>query len=122
MSNPIKGEITFEARETTFVFKLGTNAQAMIEEKVGKNFSQYLRDKGENLGAADIRMIFHAGLFRHHQMTEEDVGELIDELGSDRIAKIFVEAIAVASDQRKSNGADSSRPTKATKERIGMTS
>lgn len=122
MSNEVKGEVTFDARETTFVFKLGTNAQAIVENKVGKSFSQYLRDKGENLGAADIRMIFHAALFRRHEMTEEDVGDLIDELGADRVAKIFTEAIAMASDPRKSNGVDNPRPTKATKERIGMTS
>ena len=128
MTNVTKGEVTFEVRGKTFTFKLGTNAQAMIEAKVGKTMQKFIADKGGDIGATDIRMIIHAGLFRHHQLTEEEVGDLIDEVGADRIAEIMVEAQksseASATSHEKNNGEGRivRPPMKAAKEQIGISS
>ena len=123
MTNPVKGEVTFEARDQTFTFKLGTNAQIMIENKTGMSITQFFAGRSEkNFSASDVRTIFHAGLFRDHKMTEDDVGDLIDDLGPEKVAKIFVEAASAAFPKKPNGGADESRPTKATKERIGMNS
>jgi hypothetical protein len=122
MTNPVKGEVTFEARGQTFTYKLGTNAQIMIETKVGMSIAQFFAERSETFSAADVRTIFHAGLYRQHKMTEEDVGDLIDELGAERVAQIFVEAAAAAFSKKTNGAADDPRPTKATKERTGMNS
>lgn len=121
MSNPVKGEITFEARGQTFTYKLGTNAQVMIENKTGMSISKFFAERGENFSANDVRTIFHAGLFRQHQLTEDEVGDLIDELGAERVATIFVEAAQSAFAKRPTNGAaETENPPKG--RRIGMNS
>jgi hypothetical protein len=122
MTNPLKGEVTFEARGQTFTYKLGTNAQIMIETKVGMPISKFFAERSESFSAADVRTIFHAGLYRQHKMTEEDVGDLIDELGADRVAQIFIEAAAAAFPKKTNGAADEPHPTKATKAPIGMNS
>lgn len=120
MSNPVKGEVYFEARGQTYTFKIGTNAQVLIEEKIEMSMAQWMKDKAEsqNLSTKDIRLIMWAGLFRNHQMNEDDVGDLIDEIGPERAAEIFTQAATAAA--AKSNGVDPSRPQKQAKERIGM--
>lgn len=123
MTNPVKGEVTFEARGQTYTFKLGTNAQIMIEAKCGTTMTQFIKDKFNDLGASEVRLIFWAGLYRQHKMTEEDVGDLIDEIGATRVAAIFLEAVeyAAAINNTSGNG-DDQRPTKAKAARIGMNS
>lgn len=96
MTNPLKGEITFESGDKTYTFKLGTNAQIMIENKVGMTLAQFFRDNSEKMGPGQIRTIFHAGLFRNHKMTEEEVGDLIDQMGMEHVAEIFTEAAIAA--------------------------
>jgi hypothetical protein len=124
MTNPLRGEVTFEARGKTFTFRLGTNAQIMIESKVGMPLSKFFGNVDEkNFGSSDIRTVFHAGLFRQHQMNEEDVGDLMDELGPERVGEIFAEAAKAAFGDRISNGAgENARPIVATKEPTGMNS
>ena len=97
MTNPTKGEVTFDARGQTYTFKLGTNAQIMIENKTGMSITKFFAGRSDNnFSASDVRTIFHAGLFRDHKLTEEDVGDLIDDIGAERVAQIFVEAAAAA--------------------------
>lgn len=123
MTNPLKGEVTFEARGQTFTFKLGTNAQVMLETKTGMSMPQFFKDREDKFSIHDIRMIFHAGLYRQHKMTEDDVGDLIDEIGQERVAEIFTEAAAAAFPQSNPIGpAANPRPIKATKVLSGMNS
>ena len=121
MANPVKGEISFEASGKEYIFKFGTNAQAIIESRVGMTTSQFLQSKGENWGAADLRLIFYAGLFGKHQMSETEVGDLIDELGADRCSEIFVKAVnAAAARHNKGNGgADPMQPNLTPVRQIG---
>lgn len=121
MSNSVKGEVYFEARGETFTFKLGTNAQALIESKTKKTWGAFIKEKFEDLGAADARLIFWAGLFRQHQMTEDEVGDLMDDLGPARVAEIFLEAFTAAA-AKSDGGPEAARPTKAKAQRIGMNS
>jgi len=121
MSNPVKGEVHFDARGQAWTFKLGTNAQVLIESKAGMPMPQFIK-RFDNLGASEIRMIFWAGLQRQHpEVTEDDVGDMIDELGADRVADIFKEAFESAV-VKKDNGAAPAHPQKPAKARIGMTS
>jgi len=119
MANSIKGEVEFECGGQTYTFKLGTNAQVLLESRIKMSLGKWIQEKSDNLGAADIRLIMWAGLHRQHKLSEDDVGDLIDELGIDRAAEIFLQAFTLAS--AKSDGVDS-RPSQAAKERIGMIS
>lgn len=109
MTNPVKGEVYFECDGKNYRFKLGVNAQVLIEKKTGMSMTKFLKaDRLEDLGTEGVRLIFWAGLTRAHpDLTEEAVGDLIDDLGQDRVIKIFEEAFELAkvkADQ-SSNGA-----------------
>jgi len=110
MGNPVKGEISFELDGKLYTFKFGTNAQAIIESRVGMTTSQFMNTKGENFGAGDLRLIFFAGLYAKHQLTETEVGDLIDELGVERCSEIFVSAVSAANAKTKGNGSDPTSP------------
>lgn len=120
MANPIKGEVSFESSGKTYTFRLGINSQVMLEERLKMSVQKYIREHGDDLGAGDIRLLFYAGLHQHHHLSEEEAGNLIDEIGVARAAEIFLEAAQLAAP--KTNGEDTSRPQVSAKERIGMDS
>ena len=123
MTNSVKGEVIFEAQGQSWTFKLGTNAQVLLESKVGMPMSKFLQaEKLSELGATDIRLIFWAGLFRQHQLTEDAAGDLIDELGIERVGEIFKEAVEAATARNDNGAAGDQRPSKPAKARIGMNS
>lgn len=97
-THKVKGEVTFECEGKNYRFKLGTNAQVIIEKKAGMPLSKFLKaDRLDEIGAEGIRMIFWAGLTRQHpELTEDEVGDILDELGADRIKDIFEEAFEAA--------------------------
>lgn len=122
MTNKIKGEVTFESGGQTYTFMLGTNAQVMLEKKIGLPMTKFLKkERLEEMSTEEVRAIFWAGLFRHHKLTEEAVGDLIDDVGFERLMKIFVDAVDSA--KVKANGSDGeARPTKTAELPIGTTS
>lgn len=134
MTNPVKGEVTFDAHGKTYTFKLGTNAQVMLESKTGVPMAKWFGEKEkESFSITDFRMLFHAGLYRQHPgITEDDVGDLIDEIGPAKVGEVFRQAAEYAkatnesllSNKPATNGAapDEPRPTKAAKAPIGMNS
>lgn len=121
MGNSVKGEVSFQALGALYTFKLGTNAQVIIEDRVGMSVTKYMQSKGESLGAADIRLLFYAGLYQRHHLTEDEVGDLIDEIGAEKAAEIFLQSVQAAMPAKAANGSDS-HPPKQAKERIGMNS
>lgn len=122
MANTVRGEVTFDANGKLYTFKLGTNAQVMLEDRVGMSVQKYMQSKGENLGAADIRLIFYCALFQKHELTELEVGDLIDEIGAGRAAEIFLAAVEAATAKKPNGAATDARPQKQAKEPIGMNS
>ena len=125
MTNPLKGDVTFEAQGKTFTFKLGTNAQIMLEQKSGQSIVAWFQGREESFSKGDMRTLFHAGLFRQHQLTEEEVGDLRDEIGDEKVGQIFKQAAEFSQNKPKGNGAaedDDARPSTPAKARIGMNS
>jgi hypothetical protein len=120
MANPVKGEVSFECNGALYTFKFGTNAQVIIEDRTKMTVMEYMRSRGEKFGASDLRLLFFAGLFSKHQMSETEVGDLIDSLGQEKCGEIFMRAAGLAAP--KGNGAvDPTTPGK-TGELIGMNS
>lgn len=124
MTNIVRGEVHFESGDKTYTFKLGTNAQVMIESKTKMPMSKFLnKDRLDQMGSGDIRLIFWAGLYRQHpDLTEEMVGDMIDDLGVDRVAEIFVEAFEASKAKTENGAAGDALPQKSAKARIGMNS
>lgn len=123
-TNPVKGEVTFQSGDKIYVFKLGTNAQVLLESRTGMSMAKYLKaDRIEELGSRDIRLIFWAGLTRNHpDLTEENVGDLIDDLGVERVGDIFLEAFESAKPKTENGAAGEPNPPRPAKARIGMNS
>jgi hypothetical protein len=113
MSNAHKGEVTFEASGKTYTFKLGTFAQAAIEAKTKQNIFKFFAQAQEAFGVADILTVFHAGLLRAHNLTEDEVADLIDELGMARVGEIMGEALNAAFAGIEAGTANPPAPRKA---------
>lgn len=112
MANMVRGEVPFEHGGKSYTFKFGTNTQAIIESRVGMSVNKFMKEKSEQFGAGDLRLIFWAGLYQKHRLTEEDVGDMIDEMGPEKVAQIFWTAVKEASVKAKEgNGADPNPPT-----------
>lgn len=104
MGNPHQGEVTFEAAGANYTFKLGTYALAVLERRTKMSSSKFFRRPEEDWGADDLLQVFYAGLYRQHKLTEEAVGDLIDEIGSERASAIMLEAIGVANPTEVATG------------------
>jgi len=121
MANSVKGEVDFMAGGRKYIFRLGINAQVMIEARVGMPVNKYVQEKGDAMGATDIRLLFYAGLQHHHpEVSEEYAGNIIDEIGAAEAAQIFIEAAMLSAP--KSSDDLPGVPQKSARERIGMNS
>lgn len=111
-ANPVKGEVQFEVDGKPYIFKFGTNAQVIMEERTKMtmlDIMKNIQEGGGRFGATHLRLIFFAGLSaRHPGITEDQCGDLIDELGHEKCADIFLKAMGLAA--AKGNGSDPMMP------------
>lgn len=104
MPNPHQGEVAFEADGKSYVFKLGTYALAVLERRTKMPASKFFARRDEDWGADDLLQVFYAGLYRKHQLAEEAVGDLIDQIGTQRASEVILEAIGVANPKEAAAG------------------
>jgi hypothetical protein len=105
MANPQKGEVGFEVGAASYVFKLGTYAQAVLERRVKMPGPKFFKRPADEWGVDDTLSVFWAGLYRQHKLTEEQAADLIDELGATRVQEILFEALKLANPEAgKANG------------------
>ena len=110
MGNPHMGEVSFEANGQVYIFKFGNYAQAMLERRERRTIAQIF--KAEDIGAATIQSLFYVSLFRQHKLTEEQVSDLIDEIGTERAVEIMAEAARIAQPEVAATG--NQNPTQTT--------
>lgn len=118
MANPQQGEVTFEANGKPYTFKLGTYALAVLERRTKMPYRSFFQRPDDQWGADDLLHVFYAGLYRKHKMTEEETGDLIDVLGTDRASEIILEAIGVANPREVATG--TADPQMAAANGVGM--
>lgn len=119
MGNEHKGEVTFEANGKTFTFKLGTFAQAAIEARTKQSIFKFFNRGEDTWAVSDMLILFHAGLLRAHHLTEDEAGDLIDELGMARVGDIIAEALKLAFGEVAENGAANPTPIRKAPATIG---
>lgn len=105
MANPLKGEVGFDVGGKEYVFKLGTYAQVLLERRTKQPANKFFARKPDEWGVDDMLSVFYAGLNRQHKLTEEQVADLMDELGPERIAAILQEAVDLAKPKESGNAA-----------------
>ncbi|MFB6460453.1 hypothetical protein [Bradyrhizobium tunisiense] len=110
MANPQKGEVSFEALGRTFTMRLGTNARALVEGKTGLSWATLMKRPEEEWRERDAIIIMWAGLYQHHKLTEEEVGDLLDEIGSQECSRLLLKAFGIANPPEVANGATGPRP------------
>ena len=118
MGNPNRGEITFEAGGASYTFCLDFYARAMLQRNVGSWRGFLQRMSTQTLEADDILRLLHAGLFRRHRLTEEQVADLCDAIGGEAVGNIVNEGLEASmarssADPPKTNGSAAANPTGA---------
>ena len=82
MANSTKGEIVLELEDgPTLTMQLNFAARVAVEDELGQSFADAARRAGEGW-QGDLLVIMWAALKKHHDFSQEDVGELLDEHGA----------------------------------------
>lgn len=91
MSNPLRGEATFEIDGVQYRLRFTWNAAVEYEEIAGRPLSDALLDVArEKLSAKSLRAMVWAGLQEHHpQVSLAETGKLIDQLGRREAARLM---------------------------------
>jgi hypothetical protein len=96
MGNPHRGEVTFESGGKLYTVALDFYAQAILQRQSKMPASQFFARPITDWGADDILHFYYAMLFRRHRMTEEQVSDLLEDIGSLEIVRVMNEAIEAA--------------------------
>jgi len=114
MTNPIKGEVPLEIGDKRYTFVLGTYALAALERRMKMPWPRiFKRATDGEWGIDDVLAVVHCGLLRHHrQLTEEQVADLIDIAGLDRINEMIGEAVKLMQPEGQTTEPIPENPTK----------
>ena len=91
MSNPHRGEASFEVEGKAYRVRFSWNAAAEYEDAAGRHLSDALFDIArERLSARSLRAMLWAGLQEHHpEVTLKEAGSLIDKLGRKEAQRVM---------------------------------
>lgn len=97
MSNPHKGEVSFEADGKTHTLRLDTNAICSLEDEVGIGILDIMR-RMDSGSMSTLRIAYREALVNGsaERRTLNEVGELIDELGYVQAAALLSKALQFA--------------------------
>lgn len=89
-----KGFVGFTALGQEMTLRFSTNALCRIEDETGMAINEVLEGLQASPALKRMRAIFRAGI--EPQLSVADTGEVMDELGFDRVAALVQEAFAIA--------------------------
>lgn len=94
MANKYRGEVPFTADGKDYIFRLGTNEMVKLEKMLRVENALEEFGKGK-LGLSGLRTMTYVGLSRHHpDLTEEEAGDIIDEIGGfEALSKLIEESM-----------------------------
>ena len=99
-------EMPIEIGNKRYRFVLGTYGLKQLEQSLKKPWPKILQESvNDGFGVSVALSLFHAGLLFHHEgLTERQASLLLDELGIEKFAEIFGQAVQAALPE------DSARP------------
>lgn len=110
--NPLKGEVAFEVSGATYTLVYSINSLCTLEDRLDLTVQQIGERMSTAMRLSFLRQVFHGGLTSHHpQVTEEQAGELIQDLGVPRAGELIADAFFKAFADGKESAAP--RPRKA---------
>jgi hypothetical protein len=96
MANRFKGEVDFEAQGKSWVLRLGMNDLIELQEALGygEDDDKFLRELGQMRGMKKIRkIVFIALRGLQADVTEQVAGDIVTELGFQKIVGLVSEAL-----------------------------
>lgn len=107
MANPVKGEVAFQVAGNEYVFQWGMLAIATLERTSGMTNSRFFRRPESEWGGKDTLLVFHAGLYRHHKLVEDQVADILDAMSGDQVQQVIAEGFRLSKAREDANGAAS---------------
>ncbi len=120
MTNPHKGDVPFDVGGQTYTLRYSHNALAALERSQGKGLPKILNEltDTETMTLGKVISFLWAGLQKHHPgITEEQVGDLLDDLdgGIKTAIEIVEDALVKAFSAPGTKGTNPpARPTNGT--------
>lgn len=99
MANRFRGEVSFKSGEETYTLRYDANTLCEVEDAfdMGVNKIATLLQDQEKLRLSHIRLVFHLGLKENHpNLSLEDAGRLISEVGMGEAAELFARAFSAS--------------------------
>lgn len=100
MANAVKGEVGFTAGGAERVLRLNINALCEIEDRLGRPAMDVFAEMQSSVRVTSLRAIFACGA----GVSEQEAGEMIDEIGIGRAAELLGEAVKRAFPQEEAKG------------------
>lgn len=106
MANKQRGELQIVVGEKTYVMRLTTNCACQMESASGRPFDQVIA--GSLRGSlSDLRLFLWASLLsRQPEMTLEQVGDVIDEIGPKALKQQLDDLVALNSAEMSKAGSE----------------
>lgn len=104
MANYLKGEVAIVVDGKSLTFRLGVNEMISIQNGLGfaDDDAKFLAALTNLRSFRAVRTIIHAGLQRDQpDLTEEQAGDIVTELGMARVAEVISEALRWAVPEKK---------------------
>lgn len=105
MSMTTKGEVRFSAGEDNYILVFSINALVSLERELGIGVAEVGSQLGQALRISTLRTIFWAGLLQHHNLNEEQAGDVIQQIGAVKAGQLIAEAFAAAFPEAAKGGA-----------------
>lgn len=97
MANPLRGEVDLVVGEKTYVIRLSINAMVEAETVMGMGIGDVIAELQDRPKLGTLRALLWAGLREHQpKITLEAAGEIIAEIGFQKVAEIVGNALSLA--------------------------
>jgi hypothetical protein len=95
MANKLKGEVEVSAGEDSIVFRLGINELIELQDDLGIEDDEAFLSAFDNLRSLKKlrKVVFHAMKHARPDVTEIEAGDLITDLGSEKIRELIGDAL-----------------------------
>ncbi len=110
-ANPVKGEVTLKAEDEEYTLVFGSNAMAALEEKLDMGMQAIAALFSQDIRIGTLRAMLWAALSEHHDLTEKEVGTLMDKAGIDTVGEAIGNTFTLALPKGDAKG--TARPRKA---------
>lgn len=92
----LKGEVGFTAGDMAYTLAFTINALCVLEDRLGVGVAEIGAQMGQSMRISTLRTVFWAGLIAHHDLTEEQAGDIITLVGTAETAQLIAKAFSSA--------------------------